>query len=304
MIGGEDKAMQFKEFSMEQLPAFEENLLSYIQEESQTSLEASMMYSLDAKGKRLRPLLLLAVLKSFGKECTLGYPAASALEMIHTYSLIHDDLPAMDDDALRRGKPTNHLQFDEATAILAGDALLTLAFEVITEGDLSAEIKLALTKLLAETAGYRGMVGGQQADIEGEESALELAEIESIHERKTGELIKMAVLSGGIIAEKEVAILEQLEIYAREVGIAYQIRDDILDQVGSTKELGKAVQSDTALGKSTYPSLLGIDGAFSALDNRLATAQTAVLAIENMDANFTADLLMSFLEQLTLEEYK
>lgn len=296
--------MQFKEFQENNLAEFEGNLLSYIQVESQTALEDSMIYSLDANGKRLRPLLLLAVLKSFGKNLTLGYPAASALEMIHTYSLIHDDLPAMDDDELRRGKPTNHIQFNEATAILAGDALLTLAFEVITEGNLSAEIKLNLVQLLAESAGYRGMVGGQQADIEGEKSNLSLTEIESIHERKTGELIKMAVLSGGIIAEKDAAILEQLENYAREVGIAYQIRDDLLDQVGSEKELGKAVLSDTALGKSTYPSLLGLEGAFKALDERLKAAKDAVLAIEKRDANFKADLLLSFLEQLTLEEYK
>lgn len=296
--------MQFNEFSEKYLSELEEHLLSYIQEESQTSLEESMIYSLDANGKRLRPLLLLAVLKSFGQNLVLGYPAASALEMIHTYSLIHDDLPAMDDDELRRGKPTNHVQFDVATAILAGDALLTLAFEVITEGDLSAEIKLELSKLLAETAGYRGMVGGQQADIEGEESNLALREIESIHDRKTGELIKMAVLSGGIIAGKDTTVLEQLETYAREVGIAYQIRDDILDRVGSEEELGKAVMSDSALGKSTYPSILGLEGAYLALEERLAEARGAVLSIEKMDANFQAGLLLSFLNQLTLEEYK
>lgn len=304
MINGEDEKMEFKAFSEKHLSELEEYLLSHIEEESNTSLEESMIYSLDANGKRLRPLLLLAVLKSFDKKLIIGYPAASALEMIHTYSLIHDDLPAMDDDKLRRGKPTNHIQFDEATAILAGDALLTLAFEVITEGDLSAEIKLKLSRLLAETAGYRGMVGGQQADIEGEESNLSLAEIESIHDRKTGELIKMAVLSGGIIAGKEPAILEKLETYAKEVGIAYQIRDDILDRVGSEKELGKAVLSDSALGKSTYPSILGLEGAFTALENRLEKARSAVLSIKKIDLNFKADLLLSFLEQLTLEEYK
>lgn len=296
--------MSFKEFGEKYLSELEENLLSHIQKESNTVLESAMIYSLDANGKRLRPLLLLAVLKSFGKNIELGYPAASALEMIHTYSLIHDDLPAMDNDELRRGKPTNHIQFDEATAILAGDALLTLAFEVITEGDLSAEMKLELSKLLAETAGYKGMVGGQQADIEGEESDLSLNEIESIHGRKTGELIKMAVLSGGMIAGKEPKILEELEIYAREVGIAYQIRDDILDRVGSEKELGKAVLSDSVLGKSTYPSILGLDGAFTALGERLENAKSAVRAIKKMDAHFKEDLLLSFLEQLTLEEYK
>ncbi len=296
--------MHFKEFSEENLQKFEDNLLTYVTPESQTRLEESMIYSLEAKGKRIRPLLVLAVLESFGKSVVLGYPTASALEMIHTYSLIHDDLPAMDDDELRRGKLTNHLQFNEATAILAGDALLTLAFEVITEGALAAEIKLKLSKLLAETAGYKGMVGGQQADIEGEDSDLSLAEIESIHSRKTGELIKMAVVSGGIIAEKSEEILKQLANFANELGIAYQIRDDILDCVASEEELGKAVLTDSALGKSTYPSLLGIEGAFSSLNNRLEKAEEAVQSIKKLDPNFNTELLVSFLSLLSLEEYE
>ena len=204
--------MQFNDFSQKHLNDFEIFLLNYITEESQTELEQSMLYSLDAKSKRLRPLLLLAILDSFGIDLSLGYPAASAIEMVHTYSLIHDDLPAMDNDHLRRGKATNHIQFSEATAILAGDALLTLAFEVIVEGDLADEIKLKLVRLLANTAGYRGMVGGQQADIEGEEQNLDLKEIEAIHNRKTGQLIKMAVVSGGMIAEKEEKVLELLNI--------------------------------------------------------------------------------------------
>lgn len=296
--------MRFEEFSTKYLSEFEDTLLSHIQKESQTSLEDAMIYSLDADGKRLRPLLLLAVLESFEVDQTLGYPAASALEMIHTYSLIHDDLPAMDDDQLRRGKPTNHIQFDEATAILAGDALLTLAFEVIAEGDLSADIKLALSKLLAETAGYKGMVGGQQADIEGEESNLTLPEIESIHHRKTGELIKMAVLSGGIIAGTTEENLEKLELFAEEVGIAYQIRDDLLDCIGSEEELGKAVLTDSALGKSTYPSLLGLESTFLALDYRLERATALIKSIKKEQGDFKTELLLSFLEMLTLEEYQ
>lgn len=296
--------MDFKEFNQKERKDFEKYLLATIQEESQTDLEAAMLYSLDAKGKRLRPLLLLAVLDSFGVELKLAYPAASALEMVHTYSLIHDDLPAMDDDEIRRGKKTNHIQFDEATAILAGDALLTFAFELILEGNLSAEIKLNLSKLLARSAGYRGMVGGQQADIEGEKSKLSLQEIQSIHQRKTGELIKMAVLSAGIIAEKEDTILKELSHFADELGVAYQIRDDLLDQVASKEELGKAVMTDSALEKSTYPSLLGLDGAFKALEERLEEAKKAIYAIKAKDATFKVELLLSFTNQLFLKEYQ
>lgn len=296
--------MQFNDFSQKHLNDFEFFLLNYITEESQTELEQSMLYSLDAKSKRLRPLLLLAILDSFGIDLSLGYPAASAIEMVHTYSLIHDDLPAMDNDHLRRGKATNHIQFSEATAILAGDALLTLAFEVIVEGDLADEIKLKLVRLLANTAGYRGMVGGQQADIEGEEQNLDLKEIEAIHNRKTGQLIKMAVVSGGMIAEKEEKVLNHLREFAKELGLAYQIRDDLLDQIGSKEELGKEVMTDSALGKSTYPSLLGIEGAFETLAMRLENARMAIEAIAIEKDPFNKELLLSFIDSLTLEEYK
>lgn len=294
----------FKSFSEMILNDFDSYLLSHIHSVSGTNVEDAMNYSLDANGKRLRPLLLLAVLKSFGHEVTDGFPAASALEMIHTYSLIHDDLPAMDDDVLRRGKPTNHIQFDEATAILAGDALLTLAFEVITKNDLDANIKVQLVQLLAKTSGFEGMVGGQKADIDGENSSLDLEAIEQIHLRKTGALIKMATVSGGLIANKSDAILSKLADYAMEIGIAYQIRDDILDVVGTEEELGKGVATDAELGKSTYPSLLGLDKSFEALNERLTSAKSSLQAIQKQDASFNPDLLISFAESLALKEYK
>lgn len=294
----------FKTFSKKYLDSFQTYLLSHIEKVSGTDLEASMDYSLSAGGKRLRPLLLLAVLESFNEEVELGFPAAAALEMIHTYSLIHDDLPAMDDDKLRRGKPTNHIEFNEATAILAGDALLTLAFEVITSGDLPAETKVQLTRLLAQTSGFKGMVGGQQADIAGEEANLSLDEIEQIHLRKTGALIKMATVSGGRIANQSGEILNQFAHFADEVGIAYQIRDDILDVVGTEEELGKGVATDAALGKSTYPALLGLDGAFSALASRLNEAKAAVHQIKELDSTFQPELLISFVDLLSLEEYQ
>lgn len=295
---------KFVTFSEKYLKDFQSYLLSHIEEVSSTELEEAMDYSLDAEGKRLRPLLLLAVLTAFNEDIKKGYPAASALEMIHTYSLIHDDLPAMDNDELRRGKPTNHIQFNESTAILAGDALLTLAFEVITFDDLPAETKVKLVTLLAEMSGYKGMVGGQQADILGEESELTLAEIESIHVRKTGALMKMATVSGGLIAGKGEEILEKLENLADEIGIAYQIRDDILDVVGTEEELGKGVATDAALGKSTYPSLLGLEGAFEALDDRLNKAGAAIAEIAKLEENFQPEILFSFVNQLALEEYQ
>ena len=294
----------FNTFSKKYLDDFQSYLLSHIQQASGTNLESSIDYSLSAGGKRLRPLLLLAVLESFNEEVELGFPAAAALEMIHTYSLVHDDLPAMDDDKLRRGRPTNHIEFNEATAILAGDALLTLAFEVVVSGELPAETKVHLTRLLAKTSGFEGMVGGQQADIAGEDANLSLEEIEHIHLRKTGALIKMATVSGGRIANKSDEILNKLARFADEVGIAYQIRDDILDVVGTEEELGKGVATDAALGKSTYPSLLGLDGAFNALNSRLNEARAVVLEIKDLDPNFQPELLINFADLLSLEEYQ
>lgn len=296
--------MQFEEFRKNNLDNFEKYLLSHIDNESGTELETAMLYSLDAPGKRLRPLLLLATLQSFAIPIQTGYPAAAALEMVHTYSLIHDDLPAMDDDRLRRGRPTSHIQFNEATAILAGDALLTLAFEVLTRGGLSADVKVQLIELLANTAGYKGMVGGQQADVEGEQAVLTLEEVESIHQRKTGALLKTSLLSAGIIAEKSSLILDRLAEIATEIGLAYQIRDDILDVVGNEKVLGKETATDVELEKSTYPALLGLEGSFKALDDHLGTALKKVQLIVELEPSFDEELLFSFVNQLSLEEYK
>lgn len=296
------KKMAFDNFKNEYINDFERYLLKHIEMHSNTELENAMNYSLDANGKRLRPLLLLAVLESFKVPVKNGFPAGAALEMIHTYSLIHDDLPAMDNDTLRRGKPTNHIQYNEATAILAGDALLTLAFEVIVKGNLNPAIKVELVKLLAKTSGYEGMVGGQQADIDGEGNNLSLKEIEKIHFRKTGALIQMALISGGIIAEKPSDIVDLLSDLAKEIGIAYQIRDDILDVTGTEEELGKRVASDLILEKSTYPSLLGLDGSQNALLVHLKRAKEIIESINAKDAEFDSELLISFLEQLALEE--
>ncbi len=304
MLRGAKMEASFKSFSEKYLNDFEDYLLSHIKVQSGTNLEESMNYSLQAPGKRLRPLLLLAVIESFKQPVKNGYPAAAALEMIHTYSLVHDDLPAMDDDDLRRGKPTNHKQFDEATAILAGDALLTLAFKVVTLGDLDADIKLQLTQLLADMSGYEGMVGGQKADIDGENASLTLEQIESIHFRKTGALIKMATVAGGIITKQSTEVLDKLSQLAEDIGISYQIRDDILDVIGTEEELGKGVATDAELGKSTYPSLLGLDGAFEALDSRLSKSKETLVNIKEAVPYFEMEPLTSFVELLALKEYK
>lgn len=228
------------------------------------SLYESMAYSLMAGGKRLRPMLVLAVLEALDKPLERGIPYAAALEMIHTYSLIHDDLPAMDDDDLRRGKPTNHKVYGEATAILAGDALLTRAFGLIAEAysnhpEVKPETVVSLIAELAKRAGARGMVGGQMADIEGEGKQLSLEELEYIHRHKTGDLLIAALIGGGYLAEATESQMAALARYGRMIGLAFQIQDDILNVEGDAVQLGKAVGSDADRKKATYPSLLGMD---------------------------------------------
>jgi geranylgeranyl diphosphate synthase type II len=239
-------------------------------------LKDAMQYSLEAGGKRIRPLLLFAALSAFGENPEKGILAASAIEMIHTYSLIHDDLPSMDNDDLRRGKPTNHKVFGEATAILAGDGLLTYAFEVIGKIPFEyadAETKLQLIIELAKAAGAEGMVGGQIADMEGEEKSLSLEELEYIHIHKTGKLLKFSVLAGAIIAGANESHMEGLSAFAHHLGLAFQIQDDILDLIGTEELIGKPVGSDTANHKSTYPGLLSLDGARNALQTQIDLAK-------------------------------
>ncbi|MDR4948523.1 polyprenyl synthetase family protein [Neobacillus cucumis] len=235
-------------------------------------IKDSMIYSLEAGGKRIRPLLLFATLDAFGIDPIKGLPAACAIEMIHTYSLIHDDLPSMDNDDLRRGKPTNHKVFGEAIAILAGDALLTYSFEVInllSDHFVSPSAKINLVIEMAKAAGAEGMVGGQVADMEGENKVLSLDELEYIHIHKTGKLLKFSVVAGAIMAEANPRILQDLSAFAHHLGLAFQIQDDILDLVGNQQKIGKPVGSDTVNQKSTYPQLLSLEGARAALQNQI-----------------------------------
>lgn len=239
-----------------------EKLIKHL--DAPSSLKESMLYSVKAGGKRIRPLLLFATLHAFGINPLKGLFPASAIEMIHTYSLIHDDLPSMDDDDLRRGKPTNHKVYGEAIAILAGDGLLTHSFQIIAEApdsDLDASTKIELITLISKASGAEGMVGGQVADIEGEGKQLNLTELENIHVNKTGRLLACSVMSGAIIASANQEKKKSLELFAYHLGLAFQIRDDILDLEGNEEIIGKPVGSDEGNEKSTYPALLTLDGA-------------------------------------------
>ncbi|MBX3442474.1 MAG: polyprenyl synthetase family protein [Planctomyces sp.] len=218
-----------------------------------------MRYSTLAGGKRLRPLLVLLGCEACGGDVSEALPAAAAIEFVHTYSLIHDDLPAMDDDDLRRGVPTSHIKFGEATAILAGDGLLTLAFEVIAAG-IAPAAAASCCRELAGAAGAEGMVGGQQADLEAETGGVSSVEhLESIHRRKTGRLICAALRMGGCVAGAGESQLRALTDYGLRIGLAFQIADDLLDLTSTAEKLGKGVQKDAARNKLTYPSLLGVE---------------------------------------------
>lgn len=244
-------------------------------------IKEAMDYSLQAGGKRIRPILLFATIQAFQRDPVIGMPIAAALEMIHTYSLIHDDLPSMDNDDFRRGKPTNHKVFGEAFAILAGDALLTFGFQRIAEAtDLDAEQKVRLIAFLAKHAGPEGMVGGQTADIQGENKQLTFEEMEYIHLHKTGKLLTFAVLAGAIICEASKQQFQLFETFATHLGLAFQIRDDILDIEGDQMKLGKPVGSDTGNQKSTYPALLTLDGAKKHLNRHLQAAKQSLQKTE------------------------
>ena len=265
-------------------------LESAIPEKNQDQrIVAAMKYSLMAGGKRLRPVLCVAAAEAVGGEPTDALPAAGALEMIHTYSLIHDDLPAMDDDELRRGKPTCHVAFDEATAILAGDALLTLAFQILSSVEISnsshATAWLQVIRTIACAAGYGGMIQGQMLDISSEGRTLSMAELESMHHLKTGALIAASLRCGAIIGGANEEQLTALERYAQNVGLAFQVADDILNVEGDPELMGKAVGTDQLREKSTYPSILGLNESKELAHNLV---RNALQAIENFDSRSDA----------------
>ena len=225
------------------------------------SLREAMRYSLLAGGKRLRPILCLAACELAGGDAELAMPTAVALEMIHTMSLIHDDLPAMDDDDLRRGRPTNHKVYGEAVAILAGDALLTRAFEMVSlrSPGVPPDRLLKVVGELSLVAGAPGLVGGQVVDLESEGKDVDLDTLEYIHLHKTGALLSACVITGATIGGADAALISALRVYARGIGLAFQIIDDILDITASSEVLGKTAGKDLVADKTTYPKLLGLE---------------------------------------------
>ena len=270
-------------------------------------LHAAMRHATLGGGKRMRPLLVYAAGAATGAdEARLDAPAA-AVELVHAYSLVHDDLPAMDDDDLRRGRPTVHVAFDEATAILAGDALQTLAFTTLAAADAPAQLRIDWVQALAAASGAAGMCGGQALDIDatgqGQEPGLRhlrpatgdpdsapasLLRLERMHALKTGALIRAAVRMGALAGGADAATLAQLDHYAGALGLAFQIRDDLLDIEASSEQLGKTAGKDVAQAKATYPALLGLQGARARLDELAATMRDALAPLGSAAAHLAA----------------
>ena len=229
-----------KYFIESNTPQIEETMFALVEQiDAPADLKESMLYSLKAGGKRIRPLFVLAVLELYRENLQDGLIVGSVIEIIHTYSLIHDDLPSMDNDDFRRGKPTNHKVYGEALATLAGDALNTLAFGILARMNISAEKRIELVQLLSVAAGAEGMVGGQVLDMEGEQRQLNLAELEQVHVNKTGALLRFSIEAGAVLADVSEQDRATLKEYAHHIGLAFQIQDDILDIEGTTEELGK-----------------------------------------------------------------
>ncbi len=255
-------------------------------------LHAAMRYSALDGGKRIRPLLVYATGSALGCAPAILDSAACAVELIHTYSLVHDDLPAMDDDELRRGKPTCHVTYDEATAILVGDALQALAFQVLSADiseDVPASARLQMIHILAMASGSRGMAGGQALDIDGVGREMNLPELENMHIHKTGALIRASVQLGALTAQASLSQTRQLDHYAKAVGLAFQVQDDILDVSGNTAELGKTAGKDQAARKPTYPQLLGLQGSREKARELLAEALNSLVDF-NENANHLRQL--------------
>ena len=267
---------------------------------SDARLKEAMLYVVQSGGKRIRPLLTFVVGSAGTVNNEAALDLACALEMIHTYSLIHDDLPGMDDDDLRRGRPTLHKAFDEATAILAGDALLTLAFEVAAYANLEASQLVEAVKILSTASGMSGMISGQMKDIASEEVTITLEQMKEIHREKTGELLLAAVRLGNLFVN-DTKLKEAFVSYATHFGLAFQIQNDLQDVCWTSEQTGKETGKDSELSKNTYPSLLGVEGAKEALASEIASCKRAleevVFTPENQQ---TKALLVEFLTYLEI----
>ena len=264
------------------------------------NLREAVLYSIHAGGKRIRPYLLLEVLESLQVPITIAHAqVAAALEMIHTGSLIHDDLPAMDDDDFRRGRLTNHKKFGEALAILAGDALFLDPYALIAQADLPNEIKVDLIASLSLSSGSMGMVAGQVLDMEGEGKHLNLEELQTIHANKTGKLLAYPFQAAGVIARLDENLQKQLKTVGELIGLAFQVRDDILDVTASFEEIGKTPQKDLQAEKSTYPALLGLDEA-KVFCNRTLDQANEKLDVISQLVDFDKEPIVKIVESLRI----
>ena len=264
------------------------------------NLREAVLYSIHAGGKRIRPYLLLEVLESLQVPITIAHAqVAAALEMIHTGSLIHDDLPAMDDDDFRRGRLTNHKKFGEALAILAGDALFLDPYALIAQADLPNEIKVDLIASLSLSSGSMGMVAGQVLDMEGEGKHLNLEELQTIHANKTGKLLAFPFQAAGVIAGLDKNLQKQLKTVGELIGLAFQVRDDILDVTASFEEIGKTPQKDLQAEKSTYPALLGLDEAKVFCNQTLDQANEKLDEISQL-VDFDKEPIVKIVESLRI----
>ena len=274
----------------------------YAQKVVSADLIEAILYSVNAGGKRIRPLLLLELLEGLGLELTEAhFQVAAALEMIHTGSLIHDDLPAMDDDDYRRGRLTSHKKFGEAMAILAGDSLFLDSYALIAEAALPSQIKVNLIAELSLAAGTFGMVGGQVLDMQGEGKDISLAELQTIHANKTGKLLTYPFIAAGLIAEVAQPQQEKLKAIGQLLGLAFQVRDDILDITASFEDLGKTPQKDVAAEKATYPAILGLNGAKRFFEEQLEETEHLLAEVET-ELAFSGAAIRKIIESLKLND--
>lgn len=270
-----------KKYLKEKKEIIEKTIDNYLGEFNYpTQISEGMKYAVLNGGKRIRPILILMILDLLEKDEKLGLPSGAALEMIHSYSLVHDDLPALDNDDYRRGKLTTHKKFGEAEGILIGDALLTHAFNVLTEKNekiISASKIVEIVKLTSSYAGINGMIGGQMVDVESEGKKVDMETLKYIHKNKTGKLLKLPIEIGCILGDATKETRKNLEEYADLIGLAFQIKDDILDIEGDFEKLGKPVGSDAELNKSTYPSLIGMEESKKLLDEIIEKAKNIII---------------------------
>lgn len=282
------------------LQRLEEAMADFYQPQVAERLNQSVLYSLQAGGKRIRPLLLLTILESFGMELKQAhYQVAACVELIHTGSLIHDDLPAMDNDDYRRGRLTNHKVYDEATAILAGDSLFLDPFGFLAQVDLPAETILALVRELSQASGTFGMVAGQVLDMAGEGQNQTLEQLQAIHANKTGKLLTFPFVAAGLIAGQSNAVINHLRQAGQLVGLAFQVRDDILDVTATFEEIGKTPQKDVLAEKSTYPALMGLEASKVFLEDSLNQAISELNQVAKQ-VPFSTEKIKEIIESLRI----